>query len=60
MTGDASLTPPDCKIEWTDGGVEIDTAAVWRRIDESLAAFVAASSAGAGQPDANTAKSKDQ
>lgn len=40
VLGETSLSPPDCRIEWADGGIEIDTATAWRRIDETLARFI--------------------
>lgn len=33
MLADAALPPGDCRIEWADGGVERDTARLWRDVD---------------------------
>ena len=40
ILSEPSLIAPDCRIEWADGGVEIDTATAWRRVDEALARFL--------------------
>lgn len=53
---DAALPLGDCRVEWTDGGAQRDTAALWRAIDEILernlagAALAAADDAGAPVP----------
>ena len=33
LLADAAITPGDCRIEWADGGVERDTASLWRAIE---------------------------
>ncbi len=33
MVADAGMAPGDCAIEWTSGGAERDTAALWQQID---------------------------
>jgi flagellar assembly protein FliH len=40
VVGEPALSAPDCKLEWTDGGAEIDTAGVWQRVDEAVARYV--------------------
>lgn len=33
---DPALPPGDCRVEWSDGGAQRDTAALWRAIDAIL------------------------
>lgn len=37
VVGDATIAGGDCRIEWSSGGVERDSAALWRRIDDLVA-----------------------
>jgi len=41
---DAAMAPGDCRIEWTDGGVVRDQAAIRSTIDDVVARYVAARS----------------
>jgi flagellar assembly protein FliH len=47
VIGEPSLAPPDCRIEWADGGAEIDTAGVWRQVDAAVARCISSQPAGA-------------
>lgn len=46
IIGDPDLATTDCRVEWSDGGIERDHAAAWRAIDEAMARFL-----DAGVPD---------
>jgi flagellar assembly protein FliH len=50
---DAALPPGDCRVEWTDGGAQRDTAALWRAIDAILERNLAGAALAAA-PDAGT------
>ncbi len=54
---DAALADGDCRMEWADGGVERDTAAVWKSLEGAIARILAAAGApgGAAQSRAATA-----
>jgi flagellar assembly protein FliH len=41
IIADEALAVGDCRVEWADGGVERDTARLWREIDAALARAVA-------------------
>lgn len=60
LLAEPSLAAPDCRIEWADGGVEVDTAGAWRRIEESLARLVSAPSPDAVRDVATTANRTNQ
>jgi len=47
VVADATLAPGDCRIEWADGGINRDRAAVEAAINEVVARYVAACSAAA-------------
>jgi len=34
LLGDPSIPPGDCRMEWSEGGAERNTAAMWQQIDE--------------------------
>lgn len=53
VQSDARLAPGDCRIEWADGGVTRDQAAIRATIDELVDRYVAARSADA-QADSQT------
>lgn len=42
---DAALADGDCRMEWADGGVERDTAAVWKNLEGAIARILAAAGA---------------
>lgn len=42
VLGEAEVAPGDCRIEWADGGVVRDRAAIEASIDEAVARYVAA------------------
>jgi flagellar assembly protein FliH len=37
LLAETSVAPGDCRIEWADGGVERDSARLWRDIDLAVA-----------------------
>jgi flagellar assembly protein FliH len=49
LLADGALKPGDARVEWADGGVDRDVAAVWREIDGAIQRFV---EDGSGAPDA--------
>lgn len=42
VMGDPEIVPGDCRLEWVDGGLARDQAALGSEIDRRIAAFVAA------------------
>jgi flagellar assembly protein FliH len=42
LLADSNIACGDCRVEWADGGVERDTARLWRDIDAALARATAA------------------
>lgn len=42
VTADTRIAAADCRLEWTDGGVERDSHAIAARIDEVIARFIEA------------------
>ena len=42
VMGDPEIAPGDCRLEWVDGGVVRDRAAIAAEIDERIAAYLAA------------------
>jgi flagellar assembly protein FliH len=42
---DAALTPGDCRIEWSEGGVNRDRAAMLAAVGDAVARYVAARAA---------------
>lgn len=36
LLADEALPPADCRIEWSDGGLEHDSAALWQQIDAAI------------------------
>lgn len=36
LLADEALQPADCRIEWSDGGLEHDSAALWQQIDAAI------------------------
>ncbi len=36
LLADEALQPADCRIEWSDGGLEHDSAALWQQIDAAV------------------------
>lgn len=46
------IAPGDCRIEWADGGIDRDSAAVAAAIDEAVARYINARRNGAGTPNA--------
>ncbi len=36
LLADDTLHAGDCKIEWSDGGIECSSAAIWQQIDEAV------------------------
>lgn len=47
VEADASLAPGDCRIEWSEGGVNRDRTATLATIDDVVARYIAARTAGA-------------
>lgn len=47
VSADPSLGPGDCRIEWADGGINRDRAAVQSAIEDAVGRYVAARSAAA-------------
>jgi flagellar assembly protein FliH len=45
IVADENLVVGDCRVEWADGGVERDTARLWREIDAALARTLAGGAA---------------
>jgi len=48
ILGEPDIAPGDCRIEWADGGIDRDSAAVAAAIDEAVARYVNARRSGAG------------
>ena len=42
VLAEPDIAPGDCRIEWADGGVKRDRAAIEAAIDEAVARYVAA------------------
>jgi flagellar assembly protein FliH len=42
VMGDPEIAPGDCRIEWVDGGLVRDQAALMKEIDDRIAAYLAA------------------
>jgi flagellar assembly protein FliH len=42
VLADADLAPGDCRIEWADGGISRDRAAILATIDDAVGRYVAA------------------
>lgn len=36
LLADETLLPADCRIEWSDGGLEHDSAALWQQVDAAI------------------------
>ncbi len=41
VVADPALPPEDARVEWSDGGVERNTAQVWKEIEAAIQRFVA-------------------
>jgi flagellar assembly protein FliH len=48
LLAEPEIAPGDCRIEWADGGIDRDSAAVAAAIDEAVARYVDARRSGAG------------
>ena len=53
LLAEPEIAPGDCRIEWADGGIDRDTAAVAAAIDEAVARYINARRSGV---DANGAR----
>jgi len=42
VLAEADIRPGDCRIEWADGGIKRDSAAITAAVDEAVARYVAA------------------
>jgi flagellar assembly protein FliH len=53
VLAEPEIAPGDCRIEWADGGVDRDSAAIAAAIDDAVARYVNArrNGTGAGMPD---------
>jgi flagellar assembly protein FliH len=45
MISDETLAPGDCRVEWTDGGVNRDQTATASAIDEMVSRYISARNA---------------
>jgi flagellar assembly protein FliH len=48
VLAEPDIAPGDCRIEWADGGIKRDSAAITAAIDEAVARYIAARRIGAG------------
>ncbi|HEX9463616.1 MAG TPA: FliH/SctL family protein [Alphaproteobacteria bacterium] len=44
VVGDPSLAPEDARVEWSDGGVERNTAQIWQQIEAAIQRYTASGS----------------
>jgi flagellar assembly protein FliH len=36
VLADAEVVPGDCRVEWADGGIERNTEATWRAVEQTI------------------------
>lgn len=53
LLAEPEIAPGDCRIEWADGGIERDSAAVAAAIDEAVTRYVDARRSGGGARNPN-------
>jgi flagellar assembly protein FliH len=41
LIGDDKMADSDCRVEWADGGVERDSALIWRTIEDAINRYLA-------------------
>ncbi|MBX9776076.1 MAG: flagellar assembly protein FliH [Xanthobacteraceae bacterium] len=50
LLAEPDIAPGDCRIEWADGGIDRDTAAIGAAIDEAVTRYINARRSAAGAP----------